>query len=72
MKFLVLVCLLIVPLTARESLAQDADSDDGTSSVIGAGLNLAGQIVQGLNRKFLLTFTSCQHTHVTLDHLNSY
>ena len=35
--------LLVVTLTARESLAQD-----GTSAIISAGLNLAGGIVQGL------------------------
>ena len=58
MKFLAVVCLLVVTLTARESLAQD-----GTSAIISAGLNLAGGIVQGLNRKFL-NFTSYQRTNV--------
>ena len=56
MKFFVVVCLLIISLAARETLAQDAGSGDGTASVIGAGLNLAGQIVQGLNRKFHFFF----------------
>ena len=62
MKFLAVACLLVVTLTARESLAQDAASGDGTSAIIAAGLNLAGGIVQGLNRKYS-SFTSCQHTH---------
>ena len=52
MKFLAIACLLVVTLTARESLAQDAASGDGTSAIISAGLNLAGGIVQGLNRKY--------------------
>ena len=52
MKLLVVVCLLVVTLTVRESLAQDAAAGDGTSEIIRAGFDLAGLIFQGINRKF--------------------
>ena len=52
MKLLVVVCLLVVTLTVRESLAQDAAAGDGTIDFISAGRNLGGFIAKMIKRKY--------------------
>ena len=57
MRFLIVSCSLIVATLAQDA-GSSSGSGDGTAGAISAGLNLAGSIIQGLNRKLIIVLSN--------------